>query len=67
MLYNPASPARIATARSWLHGAVMSLIKRRRHSVKIRPLPDAVWLRADLGLPQKVEMRPRTIFIDRLL
>lgn len=67
MLYNPASPARAATARSGLHGAVTSLIKRRRHSAKIRPLPDAAWLRADLGLPQKAEMRPRTIFIDRLL
>lgn len=67
MLYNPASPARATTARSRLFGAVMGMIKRRRRGARIRPLPDAAWVRTDLGLPQKAETRTRTIFIDRLL
>ena len=67
MLYTPASPARASTARFRLFGVVMSLIKRRRRGGRVRPLPDAAWIRADLGLPRKVEMRPRTLFIDRLL
>ena len=67
MLYAPASPAPAKREKFSLFLALVALIKHRPRRARARPLPDAAWVRADLGLPQKAETRTRVIFIDRLL